>query len=32
MKKSKFDKRFHNNLKYKTIALVKKVVFDKSYI
>ena len=32
MEKSKFDNGSHNKLKNKTIALVKKLIFDKSYI
>ena len=32
MKKSKFDNSSYNNLKNKTIALVKKIIFDKSHI
>lgn len=32
MKKSKFDNSSRNKLKNKTIGLVKKLIFDKTYI
>ena len=32
MEKSKFDNGPHNKLEYKTIAIVNKLIFDKSHI